>query len=290
MERIDLDRYKTPYRPDRNGNVYVLTVDQWRDVALSWIDERSPRNTWRVNWAGNRAETKAGLQQAGSVDWAKRTQALIDQIKLATPPMLGAAFRVQQTVEPWAINTPAVLAGDPEFCLQTVPVFSDVAPLSMFVQLNADAQCSLAQLEQRNAAALALYQVVSAVRPVTLYGVISNLRRRQRGQHKKGEHRTVIFDCGRTFSLARMGHLIGDPGMFRGLWFCTGLAESVDASGEPTVAGRSRSQAFERIIPDYLKQGGGVYLPRLESSDSILTNPEGWVESMANTLLQRIEA
>lgn len=165
------------------------------------------RNAFYSNVKWSSLET---LVQQGDEALAKRSRALLDKLKAASP----ATVKRIRTSKPFGrAVTGAYLSSDPMPCRSRVKVKSDTAPLTIAVNVASSAMTSSSDLEKRGIAIAALVQKLSLLRPVRLVLV---------GLAQCSRSKPVAFACDfptRPLDAYRLAWLLSSQGFARGMGF-----------------------------------------------------------------------
>lgn len=189
--------------------------------------------------------------------------------------------------------TPAFVSGDPESMFEAVSYASDVAPLSIFVDLSSSANIREDQFMTRGVAVLALTMALSAVRPITLNAITSLGSSKPTEAMQRENERYSIVVCRietAPLDLTRAAFILTDVAVARRLFY--GIGEAMhDFNGMwPTFSGVTYGNSYSKEYDERLRailgeSGETLFVPALSQyekqssaeTNSLLQNPTEWI-------------
>lgn len=169
-----IDRAVSIKADGRSRRVNVLGVDlpEAADLMASLQSEGIGATAERPDsdWSGANPETTLRRARQGDAGLVAASDALVSEFedKIDFPTSRAANVRA---VAGGAVSVPAYLSGRPNCMLQRRQVVSDIAPITVMVDICVSASVDHSTIARRGAAMLALVRLLSTVRPVTLYAL-----------------------------------------------------------------------------------------------------------------------
>ena len=128
-----------------------------------------------TGWAGGTLTEALERTHHGDMALVAPSEALLAKFEALTFQTPRREWRNE--VSGHVANVPAYLAGHPAAMRRRIRAPSEIAPVTVFVDLFASASFTNGEILTRGAAVLALVRVLAAVRPIELYVAFGTTRR-----------------------------------------------------------------------------------------------------------------
>jgi len=199
-------------------SINFARFDSMSDLA-AYVRSQKPGDAYRGddNGSGSNPFYGASLADAlqmcetGAPDLVPQSDEMLRRLE-ARHDFSTSKFVNVRSVTGGAPNVPAYLANQPMAMRRRKRVQSDMAPLSIYVNVGANSDVRKSTIRRRGAAVLALVRALCGVRPVSLY-VMSG--------HSDGDRHALTVARVETapLDLARAAFALAHPAMLRRLMF-----------------------------------------------------------------------
>jgi hypothetical protein len=272
-----LNQFTLPSIPEasRNGKDYFTVCDM-----AGFADAASRiRPKWIENdraWCGgmNHAESLACVRSGDlrAVPDSEKYLAAMESHVFVT-----RSHRVVNDVVGGMVDVPSMLAGIPCHMRRRVRVATEVAPLSVFVDLTSSANIPASSVYKRGCAILALVRLLANMRPVELWAMAAS------GPHNDSfAWFTLVRLDTAPLDLARAAHMLTHPSVPRALLYKVGYEHCGQHAGcWPYGNHDTLRKHGEAILRRAVTPGSDVlFIPSIHATDQAVQQPEQWLKDM----------
>lgn len=237
------------------------------------------KGTGGGDWYGNMSYSQSlKCLREGDLSGVAKSDKLLSEIELLVP--MSKAYITRNDVVGAVPNVPEFISGNPYCMRRRVRTASNTAPLSVFVDLPAQASISAATMAKRGAAMLALVRLLTNTRPVELWAACPI------GGHKVRATALIRIDTS-PLDLARAAHILTHASVSRALGFSvldhTFLGGSW-GGGFPLGDLEQHKQTAVETYRQVVSPGSDVlYIPPANKTDASLNEPVTWLKNMLTT-------